>query len=250
MVDAWNEIADWFAERQRAGSAMHEFARDILFEQLPTELRGLRVLDIGCSQGLLTRAAAERGAKALGIDPAERMIEHALAAEAETPTGAEFAVDDGCALATVGSASKDWVIAGLSLNNVPDLAACLLAVRRVLVPGGGLVAVIPHPCFEAPHASWTGDRDSPRRVVGDYATEGFWRSDNPQGVRRAGNRHRKLSTYVAALIEHGFALEAMTEPAPDEGVVAEQPRRAGLPPFLVLRARPDVNGTAAVAPRA
>jgi hypothetical protein len=32
----------------------------------------------------------------------------------------------------------------------------------------------------------------------------------------------------------------MVEPIPDENVVAEQPRRAGLPPFIVIRARLDV----------
>jgi SAM-dependent methyltransferase len=239
MVDAWDEIADWYAERLRAGSAMHEFARDILLEQLPADLAGARVVDVGCGEGLLTRAASERGAKALGIDPAQRMIGHALFAEASHRTGAEYAVDDGCTLATVPSGSTDWVIAGLSLNNVPDLSAAIRAVRRVLVLWGRLVFTIPHPCFEAPGANWIDEAGSPRRVVGDYATEGFWRSTNPQGVRRAGNQHRMLSTYVSALIGNGFVLEAMAEPIPDKNVLAEQPRRAGLPPFIVIRARLD-----------
>ncbi|GAA2168040.1 MULTISPECIES: hypothetical protein [Glycomyces] len=50
-----------------------------------------------------------------------------------------------------------------------------------------------------------------------------------------------LSTYVTAFIGHGFALEAMAEPVPDASVVAEQPRRAGLPPFIVIRVRLDAN---------
>ncbi|MEU5155652.1 methyltransferase domain-containing protein [Glycomyces sp. NPDC021274] len=241
MVDAWDEIADWYAERLHAGSAMHEFARDILLEHLPASLDGERVVDLGCGEGLLTRAVAERGAKALGIDPAQRMIEHALAAERAHQTGAEYVVDDGCSLATVPSGSTDWVIAGLSLNNVPDLNTAIQAIRRVLVVGGQVVFTIPHPCFEAPGASWTDQETSLRRVVGDYATEGFWRSTNPQGVRRAGNQHRMLSTYVTALIGNGFALEAMAEPVPDASVVAEQPRRAGLPPFIVIRGRLDAS---------
>lgn len=239
MVDAWDEIADWYAERLRAGSAMHEFARDILLEQLPADLDGAQVVDVGCGEGQLTRAASERGANVLGIDPAQRMIDHALFAETSHRTGAEYAVDDGCTLATVPSGSTDWVIAGLSLNNVPDLGAAIRAVRRVLVLWGRLVFTIPHPCFEAPGANWIDEAGSPRRVVGDYATEGFWRSTNPQGVRRAGNQHRMLSTYVSALIGNDFVLEAMAEPIPDRSVVAEQPRRAGLPPFIVIRARLD-----------
>ncbi|WUO77863.1 class I SAM-dependent methyltransferase (plasmid) [Streptomyces canus] len=125
--------------------------------------------------------------------------------------------------------------AGLSLNNVPDLAAAIRAVRRVLVSGGHLVFTVPHPCFEAPQARWSGGADEPPgRVVGNYLVEGFWRSANPDGARRAGNQHRMLSTYVTSLVEHGLVIGRLAEPAPDARVIAEQPQRAGLPPFLLI----------------
>ncbi|HEX6681439.1 MAG TPA: methyltransferase domain-containing protein [Candidatus Limnocylindrales bacterium] len=234
-VETWDSIADWYAEHLRAGSAMHEFARDVLLAALPVDLRGRRVLDVGCGEGIITRALAGRGAEAVGIDPAERLIAHALASEDKSATGARYAVDDGCTLSTIADGSADWVTAGLSLNNVPDLAAAADAVARVLVPGGRLAFTIPHPCFEAPHASWTGTADgSTRRTVGDYLNEGFWRSANPQGVRRVGNQHRTLSTCLMTLIGRGFAIEVVAEPVPDSRVTAEQPRRAGLPPFLLV----------------
>lgn len=165
------------------------------------------------------------------------MIEHAQAATKDGPPGAHYAVDDGCTLATVATCSVDWVTAGLSLNNVPDLSAALTAVRRVLVPSGRLAFTIPHPCFEAPHTTWTDHAQGrPRRVVGDYHAEGLWRSDNPHGVRRAGNQHRMLSTYLNALGGHGFLLEATAEPIPSSPVAAEQPQRAELPPFFLVQA--------------
>ncbi|MEV7680068.1 methyltransferase domain-containing protein [Streptomyces sp. NPDC088341] len=166
------------------------------------------------------------------------MIENARDVERSLPSGTLFSVDDGCALGTVATGSVEWVTAGLSLNNVSDLDAALSAVHRVLVPGGFLVFTIPHPCFEAPHAAWTETEDGTvRRVVGDYLSEGFWHSANPEGARRAGNQHRKLSTYLTALVRHGFRTEAVDEPTPDARVIAEQPQRAGLPPFMVLQAR-------------
>ena len=237
MTDTWNTIADWYTELLRTGSSLHAFNRDIILDRLPDELSGQRVLDLGCGEGTVTRALAGRGARVLGIDSAPRMIEHALAAEDGRPTGARYRVDDGCTLATVATDSVDWVTAGLSLNNVPDLGAALAAVRRVLVRGGHLVFTIPHPCFEAPRATWTdAEQGRPRRVVGDYLAEGFWRSANPQGVRRAGNQHRTLSTYLTALPTQDFQLEAVAEPTPGAEVAAEQPQRADLPPFLLVHA--------------
>lgn len=181
---------------------------------------------------------AGRGASVLGIDPSPRMIGHARDAERRRPSGAVFSVDDGCTLATVATGSVDWVTAGLSLNNVPDLDAALTAVRRALTSEGSLVFTIPHPCFEAPRATWTETEDgAAHRVVGDYLTEGFWRSANPEGARRAGNQHRTLSTYLTALVGHGFRIEAVHEPAPDARLATAQPQRAGLPPFMVLHVR-------------
>ncbi|MEV7732875.1 methyltransferase domain-containing protein [Streptomyces sp. NPDC088921] len=215
---------------------MHEFARDVLLGGLPADLHGQRILDLGCGEGLITRALAMRGGSVVGIDPSPRMIRHAQTAEQAHPSGALYALDDGTSLATVAAGSVEWVTAGLSLNNVPDLAAAISAVRRVLVPGGHLVFTIPHPCFEAPHARWSGGVDEPPgRVVGNYFAEGFWRSANPDGARRAGNQHRMLSTYVTSLVEHGFVIGRLAEPVPDARVIAEQPLRAGLPPFLLIR---------------
>jgi SAM-dependent methyltransferase len=225
VSQTWDDIADWYADRLRSGSAMHDFARDVLLAALPADLTGQRALDVGCGEGLITRALAARGAGVTGIDPTSRLIAHARAA------GGHYEVDDGATLATVADSTVDWVTAGLSLNNIPDLGAALSAAARVLVPGGRLAFTVPHPCFEAPHATWTGDA---RRVVGDYFAEGFWRSPNPQGVRRAGNQHRTVSTYLTSLIAAGFTITSVAEPMPDPGVVREQPQRASLPPFLLL----------------
>ncbi|WP_281260865.1 class I SAM-dependent methyltransferase [Paractinoplanes atraurantiacus] len=217
---------------------MHDFARDALLAVLPRDMSGARVVDLGCGEGLMTRAVAARGATVVGIDPTERLVEHARSIEAADPCGATYAVDDGTTLATVSDSSAEWVTAGLSLNNVPDLEAALRSVRRVLAPGGRLAFTVPHPCFEAPHAGWADSGDgTSRRIVGDYFAQGFWRSANPSGVRRAGNQHRTLSRYLMALIAERFAIEVIAEPQPDQRLIDHQPHRAGLPPFLVVRGR-------------
>lgn len=232
MSDTWETIADWYADHVDRGSALHRFACGLLVDALPADLSGQRVLDLGCGEGAITRAAAARGAQAVGVDPTVRLIERARAIEARAATGATYQLDDGCTLATVADDWADWVTAGLSLNNVPDLGAAVAAIGRALVPGGRLVFTVPHPCFEAPHARWVGGE----RVIGSYRAEGFWRSADPRGVRRAGNHHRTISHYLTELIDHGFSPTMVAEPPADDVVIAEQPHRAALPPFLLVGA--------------
>lgn len=68
MEADWNGIADWYAELVRGGSAMHQFSRDILINAL-SDVSGLEVLDMGCGEGIVSRALAAAGARVVGIDP-------------------------------------------------------------------------------------------------------------------------------------------------------------------------------------
>jgi ubiquinone/menaquinone biosynthesis C-methylase UbiE len=238
VEDNWDTIADWYAAQLNTGSPMHDFARDALLAALPQDMSGARVVDLGCGEGIITRAVAARGATAVGVDPTERLVEHARSIEDAAPCGATYVVDDGTTLATLGDSSAEWVTAGLSLNNVPDLEAGVRSIRRVLAPGGQLAFTIPHPCFETPYASWVDtDAGTSRRIVGNYFAQGFWRSANPSGVRRAGNQHRTLSRYLMALVAERFVIELVAEPQPDQRLIDHQPQRAELPPYLVVRSR-------------
>lgn len=235
MDETWDSIAEWYTSLVRDGSAMHEFSRDILLSLLPQQLAGLHVLDLGCGEGIVARALASRGATVVGIDPSEALITQARTAERPHPTGAAYRQDDGQRLDTINNESMDWVTAALSLNNIADLDAAIAAVKRVLKPTGKLAFTVPHPCFDAPGATSITMDGAVRRVVGDYLREGFWRSTHPQSVRRAGNYHRTVSSYITALIDHGLLIEVLAEPAPNERVIATNPHRAALPPFLLIR---------------
>ena len=236
MIETWDSIADWYAALVRDGSAMHEFSRDILLSAVPPTLTEVHVLDVGCGEGIVTRALAARGAAVLGVDPTAALIAHAQAAERAHPIGAIYRRDDGSTLSTVASDTMHWVTAALSLNNIADLDSAISSIKRVLKPEGRLVFTVPHPCFDAPNAGSLAVDGTDRRVVGDYLAQGLWRSTHPDSVRRAGNYHRSIATYLTALIDHSLTLEIIAEPAPSRQVNETNPHRAGLPPFLLIRA--------------
>jgi 2-polyprenyl-3-methyl-5-hydroxy-6-metoxy-1,4-benzoquinol methylase len=98
---------------------------------------GLRVLDLGCRYGALTRAYLE-GNEILGLDvdrealaEAEKLGIETRWADVEQPLG----LDDG---------SFDVVVAGELLEHVRDPESLVAEVRRVLKPGGHFVGSVPN----------------------------------------------------------------------------------------------------------
>jgi trans-aconitate methyltransferase len=92
-------------------------------------------IDIGCGTGVLSAAvlAASDLARLVGIDSAAGFLEAARAAIVDPR--ATFSEGNAQAL-PVGDQSFDVAVSGLVLNFVPDKAAALGEMRRVVRPGG------------------------------------------------------------------------------------------------------------------
>jgi SAM-dependent methyltransferase len=232
----WSDIAGWYDELLEAGSGPHETALACTMA-LAGEVAGLRVLDIACGQGLATRALARAGARVTGIDATAGMVEHARGHERDAPLGIEYVEDDARTLASQPDGVAHGVTCQLGLMDIPDLEPTLAAVHRVLRAGGWFVFVIGHPCFLAPDAeTMTSAGGAPGRFVSGYFEERFWRSTNPEGVRRAGNHHRTLSTYLNGVVAAGFAIETVAEPRPQPLLAEQQPEYSSVPIFWATRA--------------
>lgn len=234
----WSEIAAWYDDLLSAGSGPHETAVSCLLELVPP-LDGAVVLDLACGQGLATRALAEAGARrVIGVDLSGAMVERARLHASPPACDVSYVVDDAQALRAFAAGSFDGVTCQLGLMDIPDLEAALAAVYRVLRPDGWFVFVIGHPCFLMPDATPLGDADGrPALSVSGYFREGFWRSSNPQGVRRAGNHHRTLSTYLNAVAGSGFLLERVSEPGPTPLLARQRPIYEEVPIFFAARVR-------------
>lgn len=242
-AEPWPELAGWYDSLIQGGSGPHETAVACLRGLLP-DLAGARVLDLACGQGLATRVLVDAGAMSvIGVDSAAPMIE--LARQRTDPAApVSYAVDDATRLVGVADGSVDGVTCQLGLMDIADLEATLIAVRRVLRPGGWFVAVIGHPCILAPHAVTSESEGHPARVINTYFDEGFWRSSNRGGIRgRAGNYHRTISTYLNGLLQGGFAIEEIAEPAASPLLADQQPVYTRMPIFLGVRAVTSMPAT-------
>lgn len=99
---------------------------------------GQRALDLACGTGDIARELAGHGATVVGLDITLRMLELARLRRPVQPVG--WVAGDMTAL-PVPAASVDLVTTGYGLRNVPDLAAALAEIHRVLRPGGLLCSL-------------------------------------------------------------------------------------------------------------
>ncbi len=107
---------------------------------------GERVLDVACGTGVVARLALERvgvDGSVTGLDPNPGML--AVAREA-TPSGGEIEWTEAPAESMpFPDGAFDVVLCGMGLQFFSDREAGLREMRRVLAPGGRLVANVPGP---------------------------------------------------------------------------------------------------------
>jgi SAM-dependent methyltransferase len=103
--------------------------------------RGLRVLDVGCGQGIDVARYALAGARVTGIDLTPRHVELARSHTAALGLDAEVVQGDAENLpfadGTFDRASSNGV-----LHHTPDMPVALREIRRVLRPGGRATVVV------------------------------------------------------------------------------------------------------------
>jgi len=130
---AWSERAATYD--RVTGQVTAEVAGDLLDAAAVGE--GTRVLDVGCGTGIVTAAAAARGARAIGADVAEGM----LAVARERHPDLEFVAADAEALPFAPGAFEA-VVAGLVVNHLPTPQRAVTEFARVLGPGGRVAVAV------------------------------------------------------------------------------------------------------------
>lgn len=225
----YDEIADFYADT--TGDAVTDPAAQSLLGLLG-DVAMLRVLDLACGHGRISRELARRGARVMGADFSGALIEKARAAEEVAPLGVTYEQADATSPIMLTGQVFDAVTCNYGLSDIDALDAVLATVARVLRPGGVFVFSILHPCFPG----WDEDAPSAWPPGGGYYEEGWWLARNSGFRGKVGSNFRMLSTYLNALVDRGFTIDRVDEPQPPPGWAERAPGSDPVPYALVVRA--------------
>ena len=202
------------------------------------DMRGLKVLDLGCGFGWFCRWAREQGAATvLGVDISERMLERAATS---TPDPAISYARGDLDTFEPPPAAFDLVYSSLAFHYIADLERLVAAIHRSLLPGGSLVFSQEHSMYTAPaQPSWLVDAAGRKSwPINGYLCEGPRSTDwLTRGVIK---HHRALATTINTLLQCGFTLRRVEEWGPTDAEIEARPQLAEereRPTFLLVSAR-------------
>jgi len=225
--------------RENEANANNLFEIPVLFSMLP-DLKGKRVLDLGCGFGEHCRKFIDYGAqKVVGIDISEKMLEIA-----KTENSSERITYIHMPMEEIGRLDEkfDAVISSLALHYVEDFEGVVRNVYKLLYSGGYFIFSQEHPfctCYSGGDR-WTRDENG-RKLhlnLANYGIEGekksTWFVDNVKKY------HRTFSTIINTLTAAGFCIEKIIEPLPSAELLQKYPDYADLfhkPDFLLIKAK-------------
>lgn len=164
---SWDGRAARWDESATADAASSDRLRDVERTIAALKLQpGDRLLDAGCGSGQWAIAFAERGMQVTAIDLSPEMICRARAHAAARGVVVTWLVGDLQHL-PASIAVYQAIHARVVLQFVPDVGAALRTFRRILRPGGRLLASVPGALSPIYRGSW-------RRHLDDAPGELNW----------------------------------------------------------------------------
>jgi SAM-dependent methyltransferase len=236
---AWDRFSAAYQAGARLSTDVAHYGPDIPTEdelRLLGDLKGKRVLELGCGGAQCSIAFAKQGATAIGVDFSAEQLAHARSLAEQEGVRVELHHADLADLAFVRAESVDLAFSTYALGFVDDLSRVFRQVHRVLKPSAPFVFSLPHPAYDM----IDDDADVPLLVRRSY----FDRSPIDYEWNSIGftDYHHTISDLYMALVRASYRVDLLMEPEPTpDGPRSMHWREtfSWVPRTLIVRARKE-----------
>jgi ubiquinone/menaquinone biosynthesis C-methylase UbiE len=239
IAAAWDRHSAAYQEAARLSTLIAHYGPDIPTEaelRLLGDLRGKKVLELGCGGAQCSIAFAKQGARAIGVDFSAAQLDFARQLCDQEDVRVELRQGDLADLAFLRADSIDLVFSAYAFGFVPDLNRVFRQVHRVLKVGAPLVFSLTHPAYDM-----IDDVAEPallvRRSYFDHSRMDFdW-----AGLSFAAYHHTFSEIYMG-LMRASYRVDVILEPEPSPGVPRGYAWRETynfVPRTLIVRARKE-----------
>jgi SAM-dependent methyltransferase len=228
---AWDRHAASYQAVARLPTDAAHYGPDIGTEadfRLLGDVKGKRVLELGCGGAQCSIAFAKQGATAIGIDSSAEMLSVARRLCEQEEVKVELRHGDMADLAFLRAESVDVVFSSYAFGYVDDLDRVFRQVNRVLKAAAPLVFSLPHPAWLMVGDDTT-DPPVVRRSYFDRSPVAYERN----GITFTEYQHT-VSDLFGGLTRSGYRVDTVLEPEP----VGTAPSRL-VPRTLIIRARKE-----------
>jgi SAM-dependent methyltransferase len=236
---AWDRHAAAYQEGAQLPTEVAHYGPDVATEaelRLLGDLKGKRVLELGCGGAQCSIAFAKQGATAIGIDFSAEQLGFARRLVEREAVRVELRQGDLADLAFLRAESIDLVFSAYAFGYVDDLSRVFRQVHRVLKVGAPLVFSLPHPAYDM----IDDDAEEPLLVRRSY----FDRS--PIDYQWSGvaftDFHHTIGDLYTGLVRASYKVDAIIEPEPLAGSPRSNHWRETfryVPRTLIIRARKE-----------
>ncbi len=246
---SWGGVGDWYDKHLQSGTTNHDTVVYPRLTRLLGDVRGKKILDLACGQGIFSYRLANDGALVTGVDLGRELIDIAKKESEGRKKVPDFFVSPSHDLYMIKDGEIDIVIVSLAIQNIEDVKGTFTECERILKNGGRLFLVMNHPAFRIPkESSWGFDekKDLQYRRLDSYLSEQKVKIDMTPGSEKdkkyTYSFHRPLQYYSKLLEKSNFLIKRIEEwesikaSEPGTRQKAENKARKEFPLFLCLEA--------------
>lgn len=245
MKTDWGDVAGWYDNHLKEKDTYHTKVVIPGVVRLLGDIKGKRVLDLACGNGIISSFIKKQGAIVSGVDKGGDLIKIAK----DKFKDIDFYVGDAEKLSETFKGVKfDTVVCVLAIQNIKSLDNVFSSVDNVLEKGGRFIFVLNHPAFRVPKKSnWVFHSNYNAREIKEYMTESSIKIDMEPGSDDKNKKytysfHRPLQSYFKSLRKNNLSVTHLeewishkrSESGPKKEI--EDKARKEFPMFMVIEA--------------